>query len=520
MRFFRQPLRIFFLEIINHFLNNFTVVISRPAFISRLMMINSIQRQSLISLLSTLALTAVGFLSTMYFAHSIGPAPLGEYFLFLAYFGVFNLIGDGGFGGAAVKRISEGEDQDEYLSAFIFLRIVLLVVSISALILMASYLRIMSSGIFFWLLLALVISVFSSSTAMAVYGTGKVGIYQITVFLDAFVRTIVQVVAVFVGYSSGGLTGGFVVGMIAGGLINYRSIDLRLVRFKVSHIKNLLGFSMWSFLTSSGSLVFSYADTILISYFLGNADVGIYRTAFQLTSIATFTTMALHTVLYPKISNWGVENNLIAIENALSRAFTYSLILAVPVCVGGWILGERLLFFLYGSSFVQGSDTLYLLFLVQVVNVFMYLGTMSLNALNKPKDAFLVTVVASVANIILDLYLIPILGISGAAIATLIAMTLNAIIALILLSRIISVKLEYKPVRNIIVAASVMAITIGIIRLLVPFANVLLVLGAIGLGAGLYAIVLLKIDRGLHDEIRDLIVNLGLPWPRWLREGF
>jgi O-antigen/teichoic acid export membrane protein len=73
------------------------------------MNVSSIQRQSVISLFSTIALTGIGFLSTIYFAHTLGPAPLGAYFLYLAYFGIFNLVGDGGFGGAAVKRISEGK---------------------------------------------------------------------------------------------------------------------------------------------------------------------------------------------------------------------------------------------------------------------------------------------------------------------------------------------------------------------------------------------------------------------------
>ena len=104
----------------------------------------------------------------------LGPAPLGAYFLLLAYFGIFNLIGDGGFGGAAVKRISEGKEPNEYFSAFVFIRIVLLTVSVTALLFAEPYFKdINSSGIFFWLLLALIVSVFSSSTGTGVYGAEK-----------------------------------------------------------------------------------------------------------------------------------------------------------------------------------------------------------------------------------------------------------------------------------------------------------------------------------------------------------
>ena len=260
------------------------------------MKISSIQRQSVISLFSTIALTGIGFISTIYFAHTLGPAPLGAYFLFLAYFGILNLVGDGGFGGAAVKRISEGKEPNEYFSAFVFIRIVLLALSVTLLLFAEPYFKdLNSSGVFFWLLLALIVSVFSSSSGIGVYGIGKVGVYQISGFVDALIRTLFQIIAVFLGFGVAGLTGGFVGGLIAGGLMNFRYLDLRLVRFGLSHLKNLSGFSFWIFLTASGSLVFSYADTILIGFFMSNADVGIYRTAFQLTSVATFATLAFHT---------------------------------------------------------------------------------------------------------------------------------------------------------------------------------------------------------------------------------
>ena len=455
------------------------------------MNIGSIQRQTVISLVSTISLTIVGFVSTIYFAHALGPAPLGAYFLFLAYFGILNLIGDGGFGSAAVKRISEGKEPNEYLSAFVFIRIVLLIGSVTALLFAEPYLRdITTSGVFFWLLIAIIISVFSSSMAIGVYGSGKVGVSQISGFIDVLVRIIFQIVAVFLGFGVAGLAGGFAGGLIAGGIINFRYLELRLVRFGLSHLKNLFGFSFWIFLTASGSLVFSYADTILIGFFMNNADVGIYRTAFQLTSVATFMTLAFHTVLYPKISKWEAQGHVTKIENSLARASTYSLFLAIPTCIGGWILGERLLYYLYGASFVAGAPALFFLLFVQVVNVFMYLGTMSLTALNRPKDAFHVTVIASIANILLDLALIPVLGITGAAVATLVAMTVNALGAYLLLSRVISVKFEYGPVKHIVYASGIMGIFLLVIYFLFPLTHVLAALAAVILGAIIYIWVL------------------------------
>jgi O-antigen/teichoic acid export membrane protein len=481
------------------------------------MNVSQVQRQSLIVFGSTIAMTFVGFLATAYFAHVLGPAPLGAYFLFIACFGIFNLVGDGGFGGAAVKRISEGKDQNEYFSALVFIRIVLLAVSITALLLAEPYLKdITSSGIFFWLLLALVISVFQNSANSGVYGSGKVGIHQASLVVELFFRVLVQVIAVYLGYSIAGIVGGFVGGLIAGGIVNFRYLELRLVRFGLFHVKNLSSFSFWIFLTASGALIFSYTDTILISFFMNTAEVGIYRTALQLASVASFATVAFQTVLYPKISSWAAQGQITEIENSLARAITYSLFLAIPTCIGGAILGDRLLYYLYGASFTEGAIPLIFLLLVQIVNIFMFLGTMSLNALDHPKDAFRITVIASVANIVLNIVFIPVMGITGAAIATLIAMAVNAIGAFILLSRVISLKMEYTPLKNILYAAGVMGIFLLIIHFLLPLTHVVTVLTVVIIGAIIYAILLLRLDREIHDEIKELIVNFGVPWPWWL----
>ncbi|MCE5337661.1 MAG: flippase [Methanomicrobiaceae archaeon] len=478
------------------------------------MRIDPVQRQSLISLGSTIGLTAIGFLSTMYFAHTVGPSILGAYFLFVAYFSVFNLIGDGGFGGAAVKRISEGEDQNAYFTAFLLLRVMLMAVSVGFLLVARPYLTdLTSSGVFLWLVLALVVSTFTNIASNSVYGRGMVGVNQISSLIDNLTRIVVQVVAIILGYGVAGLAGGFVAGLLVSGIFNFRFLDLSPAPFGRSHISSLFAFSFWTFLSASGYLVFSYADTIMIGHFMTETDVGIYRVALQLTTIATFVAIALHTTLYPKVSYWGKQDDLSSVEGALARAFTYSLLLAVPVLVGGWILGERLLYFFYGASFVAGAGALAILLLVQVASVFMYLQTMCLNALDRPKDSFRVTAVAVAANIGLNLLLIPAYGIVGASAATLVTMVLNAALAHRALSRSIRVRIEPRAVGNIVFSALVMAAVVIGYSYIIPLSNVFIVLGAVALGGLIYILLLLRIDRGIHDELKDLAGKLGFPWP-------
>lgn len=478
------------------------------------MQIGPIQRQSLISFLSLIALTVIGYLSTMYFAHVLGPAILGSYFLFLAYYGVFDLIGDGGFGGAAVKRISEGREQDEYFSAFIILRLLLLTLSIGFLFLIYPYLvDINISGLYWWLVLTLIVGTFASFASNGIYGTGKAGVSQISGFFNTVIKIIVQVIATFLGFTVGGLVGGLVIGMIAGLVINYRYLSLHITRFNRGHLQSLFTFSFWIFLASSGSMVFAYADTILVGYFMSNADVGIYRVAFQLTGVAAFICSSLHFVLFPRISNWHSTGEIARVESALARAFTYSLLLAIPVVAGGMLLGKELLYYLYGSGFESGAIALVFLLLVQVANIFMYLQTMCLNAFDQPRRSFIATAIAACLNIGLNLVLIPIFGITGAAIATLVSITLNALISYAYLSRSMHIRLEKRPVMNILVSTLIMVIVVFLCIAILGLGSVYFLATAIGAGGLVYFLVLFRLDRGIRDDIQSIISAFGIPWP-------
>ena len=124
-----------------------------------------------------------------------------------------------------------------------------------------------------------------------------------------------------------------------------------------------------------------------------------------------------------------------------------------------------------------------------------------------------------VTHIVLTLataILIPILGINGAAVATLISYSVNAILIAHFLKRYITVKIEKRPILNIIISAAVMGLFVFIYKIFVPLDNVILTLIPVCIGAVIYFFLLFKIDRGIRDEIAGMVTTLGLPWPKWL----
>ena len=180
---------------------------------------------------------------------------------------------------------------------------------------------------------------------------------------------------------------------------------------------------------------------------------------------------------------------------------------------GGLLLGDQLLYFLYGSDFTGGTSSLIILLFVQVANIFMFLQSMCLNAFDLPKKSFIATAIAAVLNIGLNIVLIPILGISGAAVATLISISLSATISYAYLSRMIKVKVEHQPLLHILVSTLVMALAVITFRFMFGLGTVLHLAAAIAIGGVLYFLILFRIDKGIKEDIRLIMEAVGIPWP-------
>jgi O-antigen/teichoic acid export membrane protein len=148
-----------------------------------------------------------------------------------------------------------------------------------------------------------------------------------------------------------------------------------------------------------------------------------------------------------------------------------------------------------------------ILFTVQIVNIFQYFFTTYLSAMDQLKELFKITVVAVAANIALNAALIPVMGISGAAVATLVTMSLHAIMARRVLARMIALRVERSSLLNILKASVVMGLVVGVYRLIVPLSSVWVALVPVVLGGVVYGVAVLKFDRKIYEELKEIMVN-------------
>ncbi|WNY26524.1 flippase [Methanolapillus ohkumae] len=478
-----------------------------------------LRTQTLVSLISQFGLTAIGFLSTIYFTRTVDPAIVGVYFLFFSYNALFYLFSESGIGEASVKIISEGKSQDQYYSASMVLRLIYFILSVSML-LFSSLLFpesiIMKTGILWWIVAALLIDYFYNSRIYAAYAEGKVNVFQVSLLLNTAIRSFFQILFVWAGYHTFGLMGGFLAGMIAAAIFSQVYVSFKLTKFSKDNLTRLLTYAVLIFLVMSCYLVYQNMDVVFIGKYMGETNAGIYRIVYQFSMLAGLAAISMKAVLYPKFSAWNEAGKTKEIVAGLLGGTNISLMLAIPIFFSFLILGQDFIGLFYGDAYLPGVVSLYLLSFIQIMTVFMYLQGICLNAISHPKFAFMSIAVGILSNAVFNIVLIPIYGMEGAAIATIIAMTINTVLSYVLLKKVIPVSYDWKSAGKMVAASLVMCAFLLGVKHFIPISNILWLLVVFTAGGLLYGLILLKTDRPIHDEVAGMAKLFGIPWPKWL----
>jgi PST family polysaccharide transporter len=218
------------------------------------------------------------------------------------------------------------------------------------------------------------------------------------------------------------ITGEFALGALML-IIVYRSLGNRLKDWKFDKplAKDFLSEGWPEILAGLGTLVCMRMDQIMIGQMIDADGVGIYTAASQLSEALYFIPVAVVSSTFPAIlaAKKRDENTYyLRLQQLLSGLTIYSYIVAIAVTLmSSWIIS-----LLYGEKFSGAADVL----VIHVwTGVAVGLGIASgswIMAEKKVKLNLYRTVFGALLNIILNYFLIQSMGITGAAIATLVSL--------------------------------------------------------------------------------------------------
>lgn len=182
--------------------------------------------------------------------------------------------------------------------------------------------------------------------------------------------------------------------------------------------KSILSFSLPLMFAGMLGVAFAWTDTIFIGIFRSDAEVGIYNAAYIIASALMIFWLSFGNIFYPVISELYSRNAKAPIRKAFESASRWIFLLILPISIIIFAMPARILSLVFGQSYANASLPLAILTIGYFFTTYFGLAENGLIAFKKIRFLAIATAFALMLNIALNAALIPIYGMTGAAIAT------------------------------------------------------------------------------------------------------
>ncbi len=427
------------------------------------------------SLTGSVATKFISFIYLIIVARMLTQEDIGTFYLALSIVSTVSILSDLGFSSAFIRYVPyfSGKKEDEkvffllgggYLLSgtlsIIFAIILFFGAGFFGAILKNSELEKPIQFLAFYL----VIGTFFGLNNLFMQGRKKIKESNIVVNFQNTLKLIITVILFFFFERSlTSLSLAFVASVLIALILSFWYVRKDLSQIHISTIlkkyKELrdLYFEVISFGLSISLITALYAiigntDKILLSYMLPEAEsatvIGVYTIAISFAGLVALFPTAIGVIFFPVISELYGKNDRKKMAEVSQTAMRWVLFLLTPFTLIFIVFPDNLLQIFYGTAYVSGATVLAIFALGTFLRFLAYVHGYLLAAARFIKIELIVALFAALINIVLNIILIPIYGINGAAIASAISFSVVAILLIYYVKKIFNFVFPsdfYKP---------------------------------------------------------------------------
>lgn len=449
-------------------------------------------REAMIGFSARGAMMAFGFAGVVIFAHVLGAAGLGRFYIVLAAGKLLSQFSNG-IGAAVKKRVSEaGTAPAAFLGAGLLAHLGFsAAVGISTLLLEPLLQRFFSVPNLAIGITAVVFGLGLFQICNAFYaGLGNPGFSSWADMARSVLTLGFQLGFLVAGWGAFGLVLGFAIAAVLSGLGVWMLTGIRPTIPSRRIVASSYEFARWSvpndFLTST----YGRADVLLVGALVGNAAAGFYEAALRLTQPGAFFATSISSPLQVKTS--GLSSRGLDVQEDLANALSYAGLLTIPILFGAAAMPDALMRTIFGSEFAAAGAALVGLAVFQVLSGFgASFGAMLTGSDRIDRELRVNTAVLAVHLPLaaLGAWQFGLLGVVG---ATVLAEVLRLVFYEYLVERRFGDVVVPTPVLSQLVAGGVMGLSVfAIVEYAVSIRGWAWLVGVVAAGAAIYFGVLL-----------------------------
>ncbi|MCI8607041.1 MAG: flippase [Hungatella sp.] len=176
------------------------------------------------------------------------------------------------------------------------------------------------------------------------------------------------------------------------------------------------------FFNSLAVLIYVNSDITILGILESDSAVGIYSVSVKIYTVVKRVFQAVVIVSVPRLSNYYINGEIEKYKLLLKRMHDVVITIVIPMLFGLIMTSKNAILIVSGKEYIGGINSLRILCLALIFSSLAnyYISCVLLPS-KKDNMILISTVVSSIINIGLNLIFIPILGMDGAAITTVIA---------------------------------------------------------------------------------------------------
>jgi len=216
--------------------------------------------------------------------------------------------------------------------------------------------------------------------------------------------------------------------LIAAGLyFIYRKLNGKHLEFSKETAKRLISKGKHYIVSSLMVTIFAQTDKIMIKSMLGAEQVGYYSVAVACAGMTSFVFSAIIDSMRPVIFE---NQKLGAIKFESSVKLLYCIVIYISLAQSVFIslFSKYIITIIYGSEYISAVSSLRI---IVWYTTFSYLGSVRniwILSQNLQKYLWIINLSGALTNVVLNYFMIPVLGADGAAIASLITQIFTNVI--------------------------------------------------------------------------------------------
>ncbi|MDP3991324.1 MAG: flippase [Candidatus Colwellbacteria bacterium] len=273
-----------------------------------------------------------------------------------------------------------------------------------------------------------------------------------------------------------------------------------IARFEKALIRPILNASIPMSLAAILGVVMINTDIVLLGWLTDATNVGLFAAAQKPVTLLYAIPSLIAASIFPALARFaGKDHNRFRLLN--EKSIVAVLLFALPLTVGFLLTGEEIVNLLYGSEYLPATLTMKILALTLITMFPMSMLNNGIFAYNKQKFLVKVGAVGVTVNALLDIVLIPILGIAGCAIATVGTQVITSV----------SIWFKMKQINNFSVIGNLKKIIIATLLMGLAVAGLiqigLHVLLIIILAAIIYFGTLILLKEKLFSDLKSILAS-------------